>query len=109
MVRLFTLLPDCPTARRPTCPYTSMLVCLSPNVPFYLARVYVSLKPTVNDPQGRTIADGLRSLGFSEVGDVRAGKYLEVRLDAAEAGQARERVDAMCDRLLANPVIEMYR
>ena len=75
----------------------------------YLARVYVSLKPTVNDPQGNTIADGLRSLGFSEVETVRAGKYLEVRVQAATGGEAAARVDAMCDKLLANPVIEQYR
>jgi phosphoribosylformylglycinamidine synthase len=79
------------------------------NVASYLARVYVSLKPTVNDPQGNTIADGLRSLGFGEVEGVRAGKYIEVRLTAASADEARARVDAMCDRLLANPVIETYR
>lgn len=75
----------------------------------YLARVYVSLKPTVNDPQGLTIADGLRSLGFSEVEGVRAGKYIEIRLDAADAETAKQRVDSMCDRLLANPIIESYR
>jgi phosphoribosylformylglycinamidine synthase len=75
----------------------------------FLARVYVSLKPTVNDPQGLTIADGLRSLGFSEVEGVRAGKYIEVRLTASSADLAREQVDAMCDKLLANPVIETYR
>lgn len=79
-----------------------------PDNPF-LARVYVSLKPTVNDPQGLTIADGLRSLGFSEVEGVRAGKYLEVRLAAENAEQARTRVDSMCAKLLANPVIESYR
>ena len=78
-------------------------------MPAYLARVYVSLKPTVNDPQGLTIAEGLRSLGFAEVEGVRAGKYLEVRLSAESADAARARVDAMCDRLLANPVIESYR
>jgi phosphoribosylformylglycinamidine synthase len=78
-------------------------------MPAYLARVYVSLKPTVNDPQGLTIADGLRALGFAEVAGVRAGKYIEVRLDAPSAEQARTRVDSMCDRLLANPVIESYR
>jgi phosphoribosylformylglycinamidine synthase len=78
-------------------------------VPAFLARVYVSLKPTVNDPQGLTIADGLRSLGFEEVSGVRAGKYLELRLSAASAEQVRRRVDAMCDKLLANPVIETYR
>jgi phosphoribosylformylglycinamidine synthase len=75
----------------------------------FLARVFVSLKPTVNDPQGLTIADGLRSLGFAEVEGVRAGKYIEIRLTAAGAQQARERVDAMCDKLLANPIIESYR
>jgi phosphoribosylformylglycinamidine synthase len=78
-------------------------------VPNYIARVYVSLKPTVNDPQGNTIADGLRSLGFSEVEGVRAGKYIEVRLTAVTADEARAHVDAMCDRLLANPIIETYR
>ena len=75
----------------------------------YLARIYVSLKPTVNDPQGLVIADGLRSLGFSEVEGVRAGKYIEVRLTAPDASTAQGRVDAMCDKLLANPVIETYR
>ena len=75
----------------------------------YLARIYVTLKPTVNDPQGLTIADGLRSLGFDEVEGVRAGKYLEVRLAAASAEAASQRVDAMCDKMLANPIIESYR
>jgi phosphoribosylformylglycinamidine synthase len=75
----------------------------------FLARVYVTLKPTVNDPQGLTIADGLRSLGFDEVEGVRAGKYLEVRLSAPDEAVAAHRVDAMCDKLLANSVIEAYR
>jgi phosphoribosylformylglycinamidine synthase len=78
-------------------------------MPHYLARVYVSLKPTVNDPQGLTIADGLRSLGFAAVEGVRAGKYIEVRLSADGAEAARASVDSMCDRLLANPIIESYR
>ena len=75
----------------------------------FLARVYVSLKPTVNDPEGLTIAGGLRSLGFAEVDGVRSGKDIEVRLSAADPAAAAGRVDAMCDRLLANPVIESYR
>ena len=75
----------------------------------FLARIYVSLKPTVNDPQGLTIADGLRSLGFDEVEGVRAGKYLEVRLRAPDETTASQRVNAMCDKLLANSVIEAYR
>ena len=75
----------------------------------FLARIYVYLKLTVNDPQGLTIADGLRSLGFDEVESVRAGKYLEVRLNAPDADTAAQRIDAMCDKLLANSVIEAYR
>ena len=78
-------------------------------MPSYLARVYVSLKPTVNDPQGLTIADGLHSLGFVEVEGVRAGKYIEIRLNADSADDARARVESMCDRLLANPIIESFR
>jgi phosphoribosylformylglycinamidine synthase subunit PurS len=75
----------------------------------FLAKVYVSLKPTVNDPQGLTIADGLRSLGFSEVEGVRAGKYIEISFKAASAIEAGQTVDSMCDKLLANPIIESYR
>jgi phosphoribosylformylglycinamidine synthase PurS subunit len=75
----------------------------------YLARVFVTLKPTVNDPQGLTILGGLHALGYAEVSAVRAGKYLELRLDAASTEQATQRVTDMCRRLLANPVIEDYR
>ena len=75
----------------------------------YLARVYVTLKPTVNDPQGITILGALHSLGFSGVGSVRAGKYLEVRLDAKDRKQAEKQLGEMCRKLLANPVIEDYR
>ena len=75
----------------------------------FLAKVYVTLKSTVNDPQGRTIAGGLKSLGFDSVTDVRAGKYLEVRLAEEDQRQAEAKVREMCDKLLANPVIEEYR
>ena len=75
----------------------------------FLARVFVTLKPTVNDPQGNTIADGLRSLGFTGVQDVRAGKYIEVKVEAAGAEEAGTQLHSMCDKLLANPVIEGYR
>jgi len=75
----------------------------------YLARVYVTLKPTVNDPQGITILGALHSLGFSDVGSVRAGKYLEVRLDAKDRKQAEKQLGEMCHKLLANPVIEDSR
>lgn len=75
----------------------------------YLARVYVTLKPTVNDPQGLTIRGALRSLGFDDAESVRAGKYLEIRLQASDVAAAGTRIDEMCRRLLANPVIEDYR
>jgi phosphoribosylformylglycinamidine synthase len=63
----------------------------------------------VNDPQGITVRQGLATLGFGEVTDVRVGKYIEVRLEASNEREARERVDAMCRQLLANHVIEDYR
>jgi phosphoribosylformylglycinamidine synthase PurS subunit len=75
----------------------------------YLARVDITLKPTVNDPQGLTIRGALHSLGFKEVESVRAGKYMEVRVDAASRQEAEARVTEMCKKLLANPVIEDYR
>jgi phosphoribosylformylglycinamidine synthase PurS subunit len=75
----------------------------------FLARVYVTLKPTVNDPPGLTIRGGLHSLGFTSVESVRSGKYMEIRLDARDADDARGRVNEMCRKLLANPVIEDYR
>ena len=75
----------------------------------FLARVYVTLKPTVNDPQGLTIKGALHSLGFAEVDSVRAGKYMELGLDAKNKKAAEKQVNEMCDKLLANPVIEEYR
>ncbi len=75
----------------------------------FLARVYVTLKPTVNDPQGKTILGGLKALGFDLASDVRAGKYLEIKLDGQDRAQAEAQVEEMCDKLLANPVIESYR
>ena len=75
----------------------------------YLAKVYVTLKTTVNDPEGLTILGGLRDLGYDAVRSVRAGKYMEVRLDEEDEERARRSVERMCDELLANPVIEQYR
>ena len=75
----------------------------------FLARVYVTLKPTVNDPQGLTIRGGLHSLGFDSVESVRAGKYLEIRLDGGSKAAAEAQVTEMCRKLLANQVIEDFR
>jgi phosphoribosylformylglycinamidine synthase PurS subunit len=74
-----------------------------------LAKVIVTPKPVVNDPQGLTVKQGLRQLGFEEVADVRVGKYIEVRLSAETPEAARRRVKDMCVKLLANHVIEDYR
>lgn len=74
-----------------------------------LAMIHVTLKPGVNDPQGLAIAGGLHSLGFRGVEEVRAGRYLEVWLEAADQSTATHNVDRMCQQLLANPVIEAYR
>ena len=73
-----------------------------------LAKVYIKLKPSVNDPQGLTIRGGLRQLGFDSVADVRAGKYMEIRLDDDDVESAKRSVSSMCDQLLANPIIEDY-
>ena len=72
------------------------------------ARVHVTLKPGVLDPQGKAIGHSLAGLGFEGVRDVRQGKFIEIDVDAPDAAKAREMVEAMCARLLANPVIENY-
>jgi phosphoribosylformylglycinamidine synthase subunit PurS len=74
----------------------------------FLARVYISLKPTVNDPEGITIGGALASLGFAGVEGVRSGRFFQVHLGASDENAAREQVNQMCSRLLANPVIETY-
>jgi phosphoribosylformylglycinamidine synthase PurS subunit len=73
------------------------------------AKVIVTPKPVVNDPQGVTVKQGLVTLGFREVSEVRIGKYIEVSLDVASEQEARQRVEAMCKQLLANHVIEDFR
>ena len=73
------------------------------------ARVYVTYKPGVLDPQGKAVRGGLNTLGFAEVGDVRQGKYFEIRLEEKDAGKAKQRVEEMCRKLLANPVMEDFR
>jgi phosphoribosylformylglycinamidine synthase PurS subunit len=71
------------------------------------AKVYITLKPTLLDAQGRVLQDALHHLGFEEVQGVRVGKYMEIELDGNDNLQAQ--VDEMCRKLLANPVIENYR
>ena len=73
------------------------------------ARVVVTLKKSVLDPQGQAVTRALASLGFTEVQGVRLGKVIELDLSETEPARARERVSAMCEKLLANTVIEEYR
>ena len=75
----------------------------------YLAKIYITLKPTVNDPQGLTIKGALHNLGFQDVSSVRAGKYIEIEVNENDLDKAKEQVQEMCRQLLANPVIENFR
>jgi phosphoribosylformylglycinamidine synthase len=74
----------------------------------YEARVDVMLKSGIADPQGQTIERALPALGYEGVADVRVGKLITLSVEASDEAEARRRVTEMCDRLLANPVIEAY-
>lgn len=73
------------------------------------ARVFVTLKPGVLDPAGKAVERGLHSLGYSTVGAVRLGKYIELRVDEQDPARAKARVEEMCQKLLANTVVENFR
>ena len=73
-----------------------------------VAKVYVTPKAAILDPQGKAVATSLRSLGYEEVGDVRLGKYIVVQLGENDRERARARVREMCEKLLANQVIEDF-
>ena len=73
-----------------------------------LAKIHITLKKDVLDPQGSVIANSLQSLGFDGVKDVRQGKYIEIKLDDADKNSATKRLNEMCEKLLANLVIEDY-
>ena len=72
------------------------------------AKIHVTLKPGVLDPQGKAVQHALGSLGFSGVNDVRQGKFIELELDQTDETKARAELDDMCRQLLANTVIENY-
>lgn len=73
------------------------------------AKVIITLKNGVLDPQGKAIEGALAGLGFAGVDNVRQGKFIELDVAAASEGEARKQVEAMCEKLLANTVIENYR
>ena len=72
------------------------------------ARIHITLKNGVLDPQGKAVQHALGSLGFDRIGDVRQGKYMEIELTETDAAAAEKQVEAMCEKLLANTVIENY-
>ena len=73
------------------------------------ARIFVTPRRDVLDPQGSAVEGALHSLGFDEVGQVRIGRYVELTLNETDETVATERLDAMCERLIANPVVEDFR
>ncbi len=75
----------------------------------YQAQIYVTLRPSVLDPAGTAVRSGIQHLGYDNVEQVRIGKYIELTLNATDEAQARTQLDQICDSLLANPVIEIYR
>ena len=72
------------------------------------ARITITLKPGVLDPQGKAIAGALHALGFDAVGDVRQGKYIEIEVAESDPARARAEIEQMCEQLLANTIIENY-
>jgi phosphoribosylformylglycinamidine synthase PurS subunit len=75
----------------------------------FVARVYVTPKTAILDPQGKAVETSLHSLGYDEVGEVRLGKFIELKLSGSAADLVETRVEDMCRSLLANEVIEDYR
>ena len=74
-----------------------------------LVKIYITLKKDVLDPQGSVIANSLKSLGFNNIEDVRQGKYIEIKLDSENEESANKQINEMCEKLLANLVIEDYK
>lgn len=75
----------------------------------FRAKIYVTLRPSVLDPAGTAVQSGLEHMGYANVEQVRIGKYIELTITATDQTAAEQQLDRMCDQLLANPVIEVYR
>ncbi len=75
----------------------------------YLAKIFVTLRPSVLDPAGVAVKSGLKQLGYNNVEQVRIGKYIELTIISTDEASARQDLDRICDQMLANPVIENYR
>ena len=74
----------------------------------FIARIRVTLRPSILDPQGKAVQHAIASLGAGAVSDVRIGKYIEAKIDAKSEADARRTAEEMCRKLLANPVMEDY-
>ncbi len=74
-----------------------------------LAKIHITFKNGVLDPQGKAVHHALKDLGYNEVSEIRMGKYLEVRLNGISREEAETRVKEMCEKLFANTVIESYQ
>jgi phosphoribosylformylglycinamidine synthase subunit PurS len=75
----------------------------------YLAKIFVTLRPSVLDPAGVAVQSGLQQLGYDNVDQVRIGKYIELTITSSDENTARQNLDRICDQMLSNPVIENYR
>ena len=75
----------------------------------YHARIYITLRSSVLDPAGTAVQSGIAQMGYPDVEGVRIGKYVEMNLKAQDEAEAKTQLELICDRLLANPVIENYR
>ncbi|NJL09768.1 MAG: phosphoribosylformylglycinamidine synthase subunit PurS [Calothrix sp. SM1_7_51] len=75
----------------------------------YLAKIFVTLRPSVLDPAGVAVQSGLKQMGYDNVDSCRIGKYIELILVSTDEPKARKDLNYMCDKMLANPVIENYR
>ncbi|HEY9800914.1 MAG TPA: phosphoribosylformylglycinamidine synthase subunit PurS [Leptolyngbyaceae cyanobacterium] len=75
----------------------------------YLAKIFVTLRPSVLDPAGVAVQSGLQQMGYDNVENVRIGKYIELNITTSDQSKARQDLDRICDQMLANPVIENYR
>lgn len=75
----------------------------------FKVEVFVTLKESVLDPQGETVKQTLHTLGYEEASDLRIGKYIELTLEGISQAEVETRVEEICNKLLANPVIENYR
>lgn len=73
------------------------------------AKIFVTLKKGVSDPQGQTVQNALKTMQYDSVSDVRIGKYIEVSLDTTDKDDANTQVKSICEKLLVNPIIEQYR